>query len=164
MKTSRIFSFALLMALILFANPIFAQKRYKVVKKTPNKKVRVVHNKNTHKTHVVKKTSNAKHHVVKTTKVVRPALGARVHTLPAGHKRIVVGKANYYYHLGSYYHWNATSRAYLVVRPPINTIVTTIPTGYTVVKYRGINHYVLNGIYYRPEFRNGSRIYVVARV
>lgn len=164
MRTSRIFSLVLLMAALLFANPIFAQKRYKVVKKTPNKKVTVVHKKNTHKTHVIKKTSNSKTHVIKTTKVVRPALGARVHTLPVGHRRIVVGKTNYYYHLGSYYQWNAASRTYLVVRPPINTIVNTIPTGYSVVKYRGIHHYVLNGIYYRPEFRNGARVYIVAKV
>ena len=178
MKTFPLFSSILLITALLFATPAFAQKRHKVIK-TKNKRTHVVHNKKTNATRVVThktnpntvnktrvvhnpKTNNTR--VVKTAKVVRPVVGARVNVLPVGYKRIAVGNAHYYHHLGSYYKWHPTWRTYVVVRPPLGAVINTMPTGYTVVNYNGLSHYALNGVYYRPTFRNGVRVYVVARV
>ncbi len=163
MKNPILFSVFLLTTSILFSTPAFAQKKHRVVK-NKHKKTHIVHNNRTNTTRVVKHTA-PKTRVVKTTKVVKPVVvGARIKTLPVGYKRIAVGNARYYHHLGNYYQWNSGLGTYVVVRPPIGTVISTIPAGYRMMNYNGVSHYVLNGVYYRPHFRNGARVFVVARV
>ncbi len=170
MKNLSLFSAILCITALLFATPVFAQKTHKVIKHN-HKKTHVVHNSKTHKTHVVKHTTpKAKTHVVHNhnthkTHVVRTvATGTRIKTLPVGYKRIAVGNAHYYHHLGNFYQWHPTWKTYVVVRPPLGAVINTVPTGYTVVRFNGLNHYVWNDVYYRPEVRNGVKVFVVARV
>lgn len=170
MRTSPLFSVLLVVTTLLFSTSVFAQKKHKVVKQN-HKKTHIVHTHKTHvvkhtkpKTHVVRNSNTHKTHVVKTTKVVHHKTGVRLKALPVGYNRITVGNAHYYHHLGNYYRWQSNLGSYVVVRPPIGTVISTIPTGYTVVRYNGLNHHVLNGVYYRPEYRNGVKVFVVARV
>ena len=49
----------------------------------------------------------------------------------------------------------------VVARPLAGTYIRTIPVGYRTVVYGGYSCYYVGGIYYRPEFYEGTTVYVV---
>lgn len=76
-----------------------------------------------------------------------PNYGRVVKRLPARHRRISVGKSDYYYNSGRFY--RSRSNGYVIVRPPIGAIVASIPVGNVTFTIGTVPYYYYSGIHYR---------------
>lgn len=76
-----------------------------------------------------------------------PRYGRVVGKLPAKHRRVVVGRHNYFFHHGVFYRQGPGG--YVVVRAPIGAIVATIPYGYLTFGVGDLTYFYYGGMYYR---------------
>ena len=67
-------------------------------------------------------------------------------SLPAGHRRVVVGGNPYYYYNGMYYRYGPSG--YTVVNAPAGAVVQTVAPGAIPVHVNGREYYISNGVYY----------------
>lgn len=93
-------------------------------------------------------------------KVVRPARGIRIRTLPVGYRRVKVGPTVYYYYYGTYY--VQKDQEYEVVDTPIGAEVDSLPEGYETVSVGGEEYYELDGTYYMPSANEEGEEVLVA--
>ena len=76
-----------------------------------------------------------------------PRYGRVVVNLPTKHRKVVVGRHDYFFHHGVFYRQGPGG--YLVVRAPIGAVVATIPYGYLTFVVGNLTYYYYGGIYYR---------------
>lgn len=96
-----------------------------------------------------------KHHHVR----VIPRIGFRLHALPFGHVRIVIGGLPFYVHGGAFYRPARTG--FVVVKAPYGAIVTSLPTGYAVLHRGSQTYYVCEETYFMQA--PGRRGYIVVK-
>ena len=84
-------------------------------------------------------------------------VGYKVKTLPAGHRRIAVGGAYYYYHGGVFYRPQGST--YIVINAPIGARVNALPTGYLSFSIGSRRYFYVNATYY--FFEPDKQEYVV---
>ena len=77
------------------------------------------------------------------------AIGHKVKALPAGHRRITVGGASYYYHGGIFYRPQGST--YVVINAPIGARVAGLPAGYVSFSIGTRRYYHVNATYYIYE-------------
>lgn len=111
----------MLFGLIIISQPTESFAQHKV-KKAPAKKASV------QKVHAPKRVA---------PKMVK---------LPAGHKKIVIGNANYFYHSGVFY--KKSSAGYVVIKAPIGARIKTLPAGYVTIHFGGVPYFYYYGAYY----------------
>ena len=80
--------------------------------------------------------------------VVRPVAGVRIHVLPVGYRRVVLGPRNYYYYYGTFYTQVDKSDEYETTDAPVGAVVDALPDGYEVKTIDGTEYYVLDNVYY----------------
>lgn len=89
-------------------------------------------------------------------RIVRPARGIRIRTLPVGHRKIVVASRTY----GTYY--VQQGKEYEVVDTPVGAEVDSLPDGYETHIIDGEKYYELDDTYYIPTTNNeGEEMLVV---
>jgi hypothetical protein len=76
-----------------------------------------------------------------------PRYGRVVGNLPAKHRKVVVGRQNYFFHQGVFYRQGPGG--YVVVRAPIGAIVATIPMGFLTFAVADRTYFYYGGMYYR---------------
>ena len=76
-----------------------------------------------------------------------PRYGRVVVSLPAKHRRIVVGRQKYFFHHGVFY--RKGPGGYVVVRAPMGAIVARIPVGFLTFVVGDMTYFYYGGIYYR---------------
>lgn len=99
--------------------------------------------------------------------VVRPVAGVRIHVLPVGYRRIVLGQRNYYYYYGTFYTQADKSDEYETIDAPVGAVVDALPDGYEVKIVNGTEYYVLDVVYYSEVETNeieGGIGYEVAEI
>ncbi len=96
-----------------------------------------------------------KHHHVR----VIPRIGFRLHALPFGHVRIVIGGSPFYVNGGVFY--QPARSGFVVVKAPHGALVTSLPIGYTVLHRGSQTYYVCEGTYFRKA--HGKRGYIVVK-
>ncbi|MEN6466677.1 MAG: DUF6515 family protein [Syntrophaceae bacterium] len=75
-----------------------------------------------------------------------PVHGHYVRTVPAGHRVVVHGGVNYYYHGGVWYRpWGPR---FVVVGPPVGIVVPFLPPFYATVWVGAVPYYYANSVYY----------------
>jgi hypothetical protein len=94
--------------------------------------------------HKEKKTPSKKASVQKVHSPKRVA--PEIIKLPTGHKKIVIGKANYYYNSGVFY--KKSTAGYVVIKAPIGARINALPVGYITVYYHGRPYFHYYGTYY----------------
>ena len=77
------------------------------------------------------------------------AIGHQIKTLPAGHRRITVGGASYYYHGGIFYRPKGST--YVVVAAPIGARVSALPAGFVSFSIGPRRYFHVNATYYFYE-------------
>lgn len=85
--------------------------------------------------------------------VRRPAIhrpGTVVTQLPAGHRPVLVGKKDYFYHGGNFFQQRSRRRDFVVVRPPLGAVVHDLPLGITTAVIAGATYFFLAEACYRP--------------
>lgn len=82
-------------------------------------------------------------------RVVMAPRGARIRVLPAGHRRIVVGPATYFYYYGAFYRKVDNSDEYEVVEAPEGAVVDELPDGGQMEIVDGVEYYVVDETYFR---------------
>lgn len=97
--------------------------------------------------------------------VVRPSRGIRIHVLPVGYRRVVVGPRHYYYYYGTFYTKIKNTDTYETIDPPVGAVIDALPDGYDIKTINGEEYYVLDGVSYAevdaPEFEDGVGYEVV---
>lgn len=81
--------------------------------------------------------------------ISRAPVGVRVHSVPVGHVRIVMGPKVYYYYYGTYYVKSPNTNDYVTVAPPVGARVDALPDGYRKVYIEDRTYYEFEGVYYK---------------
>ena len=92
-------------------------------------------------------------------------IGARMHSLPPGARRVYYGDVPYYYRNNTYYRERERGDGYEVVEPPLGASLQRIPAASRKREINGNIYYEYNGTYYMRDENNrsDSRFIVVGK-
>lgn len=93
-------------------------------------------------------------------RVIRPARGIRIRTLPVGYRKVVVGPRTYFYYYGTYYVQQGNE--YEVVDTPVGAEVDSLPEGYETHVVDGEEYYELDDTFYMPSINDEGEEILVA--